>query len=419
MTRARPPAHLPARPPARSLSLLARHLNAKTLVCHTGRQSNCWSVCSLQPRKPLTSLVPTPIPSLPTWEITADFRQDLLLPLYQWINAYNGWKGVREKKITGNHHRRRLVKQFSFQCLRLVVALMNNKDLERLRETAKKQSKIAGRIPFVLVELVPRSNLYLSACFGPLFFFNHRIKSSIRGSVLIRCRSSAPYPPPSQLACFCPVVSPAPHLFTLFTGTHLSLHIHECNHTRAGKQPKYGQLIGPERQRKSYAWTHKDSELLDLKMKYKTWNQKPTWCRWLVLVLSLGGEQKHIYPDRMKNVSLPRFRGDSSAGERRKVHKQCLHTKYDIKTDQKTAKGSFPKEVLKNKKFSKSLLLHLICCAIGCNSEVLLSQQIIQKVTQDLNESWRVAATNMQVSISTQIKQIPPPPFSLLSLETI
>lgn len=85
----------------------------------------------------------------------------------------------------------------------------------------------------MLVELVPRSNFYLSACFGPLFFFNHRIKSSIRGSVLIRCQSSAHYPPPSQLACFCPAITPAPHLFTLFTGTVFFLHMHAYNHTRA------------------------------------------------------------------------------------------------------------------------------------------------------------------------------------------
>lgn len=127
--------HLPARAPARSLSLFACHLNANTLVRHTGRESNCWSVCSLPPPKPLTSRIRTPTPSLHTWEITADFSQDSLSSLYQWIN---GWKGAREEKIIADHHRRRLVKQFSSQFLQLDVALMNNKDLERLRDTAVK-----------------------------------------------------------------------------------------------------------------------------------------------------------------------------------------------------------------------------------------------------------------------------------------
>lgn len=220
------------------------------------------------------------------------------------MNAYNRWKGARERKITQNHHRRRLVKQFSSRFLRLVVALMNNKDLERLRVTAEKkkqkQSKMVGRITFLLVELVPCSNLYLSACFGPLFFFNYRIKSSIRGSVLIRWQSSAHYPPPSQLACFRPAVTPTPHLFTLFTRYRLIMHIYAYNHRRAGEQPKWRHQIGHQ-QWKPYVWTCKNSELLDFKMKYKlNIKHKPSWCNRLFLVPSLGGKQTHIYPNTWK-----------------------------------------------------------------------------------------------------------------------
>lgn len=168
-----------------------------------------------------------PLPSTPTWEITADFSRDSLSPLYQWMNAYNGWIGVREKKNTQNHLRLRLFEQFFCQFLWLVDALMNNKDLERLRETAelkrKKERKTVGRIIFMLVELVqlsiPLFQSLSDCCFGPLFFFNHRIKSSIRGAVLIRCRSSTHYPPPSQLACFCPTLIPTSvyfiHRYTL------------------------------------------------------------------------------------------------------------------------------------------------------------------------------------------------------------
>lgn len=143
------------------------------------------------------------------------------------MNAYNGWIGAREKRNTQNHLRRRLFEQFFCQFLWLVDALMNNKDLERLRETAelkgKKERKTVGRIIFMFVELVqlsmPLFQSLSDCCFGPLFFFNHGIKSSIRGAVLIRCRSSTHYPPPSQLACFCPTLIPTSvcfiHRYTL------------------------------------------------------------------------------------------------------------------------------------------------------------------------------------------------------------
>lgn len=96
-----------------------------------------------------------------------------------------------------------------------------------------------------------------------------------------------------------------------------------------------------------------------------------------------GGKAGVYLSGYMKNVFLPRFRVDSSAGEIYKVHNQCLHTKSDIKTNrEKPGKWSFPKEVWKNKKFSESLVFHLSCCAVGCYCHPILCRQIIKSHTR-------------------------------------